>query len=286
MNLSKPLLATLGALGLLTYFLYTEWLVMPDGLLHIYVMDVGQGDSSLIVTPTGRQIVIDGGRDGAPLKEIPRHMSFFDRSIDLLVLSHPELDHISSFPEILRRYSVGGVLMSGVQAELPLYTDFLTLLKEKKIPIYIADPAKDIDLDDGTVLDVLWPPPIYFGQKYDGKGLNNTSVSVRAMENGEPVALFSGDAEEVAENGILETGADLHAPLLKAGHHGSKTSSSTGFLLAVAPREVAISAGKNNSYGHPHKVVTDRYKALGIPYGLTARDGTLTFRYKKGKIEH
>lgn len=275
---SKPLLITATALSLLTYFLFHEYQKLPDGRLHIYIMDIGQGDSSLIVTPSGKQIIIDGGRDGATLAELPRHISFFDRTIDLLVLTHPELDHIAAFPEILRRYKVGGVLMTGVQAGLPLYTDFLTLIKEQKIPIYIADPAKDLDMGDGVVLDVVWPKPTLFGQKYGDK-LNDTSVVFRLMRNGEPFALFTGDLEEKGENELLQTGADLRAPLLKAGHHGSKTSSSTGFLLAVSPKEVGISAGKDNSYGHPHAMVTGRYQKFGIPYRLTATEGTLTFRY-------
>ena len=251
-----------------------EFMLLPDGHLHIYFMDVGQGDGALVVTPSGKQIVIDGGPAGGPeLSEIAKHMPLTDHTIDLLVLSHPQLDHIFAFPDILRRYAVGHVLMTGITYKLARYDEFLALLKEKHVPVWIADPSHDIDLGDGVVLDVVWPPPTLLGKEM--KDVNNSSIVLRVMYHGSGAAIFTGDMEEKEERAALASGADVRATVLKAGHHGSKTSSGTGFLLAVHPTLVAISCGRNNTFGHPHKVILDRYKTLGIPFRVTAWEGTI-----------
>lgn len=252
-----------------------ELLLLPDGHLHIYFMDIGQGDSALIVTPSGKQIVIDGGPDDSAIRELGRHMPFFDRTIDLLVLSHPHLDHLFSFPDILRRYRVGRILMTGEEASLPRYREFLRLIADQKIPVLLADPDKDIDFGDGITLDIVWPRPTLFGTKSDG---NNTSVVLRVLSQSGSV-LFSGDAEEPEERAILASGADIRSTILKVGHHGSKTSSGTGFVLAIHPSLAIISAGKNNKFGHPHQIILDRYRALGIPVRVTAWEGSIELEY-------
>ncbi len=253
-----------------------ELMLMPDGRLHIYFMDVGQGDSALIITPSGKQIIIDGGpAEGSALAEISKHMPFFDRTIDMLVLSHPHLDHLFAFPEILRRYRVGRVLMTGEQATLPRYQEFLGLIKEQRIPILLADPTKDIDFGDGITLDIVWPKPNLFGSTSDG---NNTSVMLRILTASGSI-FFSGDAEEPEERAALISGADLSATILKVGHHGSKTSSGTGFLLAIQPSTGVISAGKKNQFGHPHAVILNRFKGLGIPLRATAWEGMIEVEF-------
>lgn len=251
-----------------------ELTLMPDGRLHAYFFDVGQGDGALIVTPSGKQIVIDGGpAGGAMLRELAGRMPFFDRTIDMLVLSHPQLDHIFAFPEILRRYRVGQILMTGIRNDLPRYDEFLRLIREQRIPIWIADPKKDIDLGDGVALDVVWPPPVLFGKKM--KDVNNSSIMLRVINGTDAAILFSGDAEEKEELAALASGADLSSAVLKAGHHGSKTSSGTGFLIAAHPSLAIISAGRNNQFGHPHAAIINRMQAFGIPMRVTGSEGTI-----------
>jgi competence protein ComEC len=138
--------------------------------------------------------------------------------------------------------------------------------------VWIADPTKDIDLGDGVTLDVIWPPPTLLGR--DMKDVNNSSIVARVLYGSDAV-LLGGDAEEKEERDVLASGADIRATVLKAGHHGSKTSSGTGFLLAVDPDTVAISCGRDNSYGHPHQVILDRFRALGIPARVTAWEGDI-----------
>lgn len=251
---------------------------LPDGRLHIYFFDVGQGDGALIVTPSGKQVVIDGGpADGAMLGELAKHMPFFDRSIDMLVLSHPQLDHIFVFPDILLRYHVSRILMTGVRYDLTRYDEFLKLVRKQNIPIWIADPKKDIDLGNGVLLDSVWPPATLFGKKI--KNINNSSIMLRVIKGTGAVVLFTGDAEEKEEQAALASGANLRSIALKAGHHGSKTSSGTGFLMAVRPSLAAVSAGKKNQFGHPHAVILGRMKELKIPVRVTGREGTIGLEY-------
>ncbi len=249
-----------------------EYRLGPDGHLHVYFLDVGQGDSALIVTPSGRQIIIDGGRDDSTLEHLGKLMPLSDRSIDLLILTHPQLDHIFAFPSILRRYSVERVLMTGVDYKLGRYREMLELLRKKNIPVTISDPAKDIDFGDGVTLDIVWPPAGLFGTS--PKQVNDTSIVARLVY-GTGSVLFTGDMEEKAEKELLATGTALRSTVLKVGHHGSKTSSGTGFLLAVAPRLAVISCSKDNTYGHPNPGILQRFKSLGIPVRVTAWEGTV-----------
>lgn len=264
-RITLGLFGLLGLLGLLTQ----EVLKLPDGRLHVHVLDVGQGDSIFLISPSGKQILVDGGPDFSALQGIARHMSFFDRSIDLLILSHPDLDHIAAFPEILERYGVGAVLMTGIDTPQPQYQKFLTMIKTKGIPMIIADPRKDIVFEDGLVLDVIWPPGNH------PKKTNNASVVIRVLYK-EASMLLTGDIENGAEEGILKTGADIRSTMLKVAHHGSKTSTSTGFLLAVDPELAVISAGKNNPFGHPHWGVLRRLKDSGIEVRRTDQEGEIS----------
>lgn len=249
-----------------------EWMVSPDGHTHVHVLDVGQGDGIFIVGPSGQQVVIDGGPNLSALEGIGRRMSFFDRSIDVLVLTHPHADHLFAFPEILRRYDVGRVILTGAAYEQPRYEEFLQMLKDKQIPVIVADPSKDIAWDDGLQLDVLWPPPIHFGKEFKGDE-NDTSVVLKLIY-GEDTVLFTGDMEEIEERAVLSARVDIDADILKVAHHGSRSSTSTGFLLKVSPEQAIISAGRDNSFGHPHKEVINRLNHFRIPIHVTAEEGT------------
>lgn len=252
---------------------WKEYNVRPDGRVHIAVLDVGQGDSVLITGPHRQQILIDGGPDAATLSELGRRMSFFDRHIDVLILTHPHLDHVSSFPAILERYDVGRIIMTGVAADAAPYHDMLRLLNEQQIPVLIADPLQDLDFGGGLTFDILWPQPIYAGAQTD-RDLNDTSI-VFMLRFGSDSMLFTGDMEEAEEQELLATGEDLRADMLKVGHHGSRTSTSTGFLLAVTPSLAAISAGRDNPFGHPHASTMERLKYFKIPTRVTAWEGTI-----------
>ena len=216
---------------------------LPDHKLHINFFDVGQGDSILIKTPSGKNILIDGGPDLKVLEHLGRELPFINRKIDILVLTHPDSDHSTSFKEIARRYKIGGILFTGLDHPLGHYQAFLSELERQDIEIIIPDTDIDIDLNDGVVLDVIWPELDTSLNK-----TNNSSVVIRLMYYGIAVAMLTGDIEHESELGILASGSDLKSYLLKVPHHGSKTSSTPGFVLEVDPEKVFISVGRDNKF--------------------------------------
>lgn len=270
LRLPVALLAAVSLTFLFTLVLREITLSRTRERAMLYAFDVGQGDALLLSTPSGKQVLIDGGPDMTLLRLLGEAMPFYDRTIELVVVTHPDRDHIAPLSEILRRYVVQSVLLTGVPHDLPLYHDLLNEIRTQGIATIAPDPATDIDLGDGVVLDVVWPPTA----DENLGSLNNTSVVLRVRTTGSG-ALLSGDIEAAAEALILRTGTPIRADVLKVPHHGSRTSSSTGFLLAVAPRIALISAGEGNRYGHPHSAVLSRLRAQGIDVRSTIEDGTI-----------
>lgn len=253
-----------------------EWRLQPDGHLHVYFLDVGQGDSAFLISPSGKQIVIDGGPDLSTLEEVGKKMPFFDRSIDLLVLTHPNTDHMVALPSLLRRYHIRTILVTGIPFKLARYEELLSAIEEAHPDVLFADPAKDLDLGDGLVLDIVWPPTDAALRKW--KDINDASIVLRALYADQSI-LFTGDIEESAEEEILASGADVSSTVLKVAHHGSKTSSSTGFLLEVKPGQAVISVAAKNSYGHPSPSILDRFAGLKIPVRMTSAEGTVSLQF-------
>lgn len=247
---------------------------MPDGHLHLYVFDVGQGDSIFLVTPSGKQILVDAGPDLIALTRLAEVMPALDHSIDLLILSHPHLDHLAAFPQIIDRYDIGAVMLSGLRYNGSAYESMLAKMRQKSIRIFLPDPKQDLDLGDGVVLDILGPGTQWFGKSGSDDDVNNTSVVLRVLYKEQSI-LLTGDMEEKQENAVLASGQDINSTVLKVAHHGSKTSTSTGFLLAASPDLALISAGRGNKFKHPNLSTLIRLKHFGIPYRVTAEEGTI-----------
>lgn len=248
-----------------------EWQRLPDGKLHIHFLSIGQGDATLLELPDGKQVLIDGGMDWAPLEAIGKEFPFFDRSIDFLILSHDNADHLMALPEIVERYKISAVGLSGYgdSGRLELLE---SRLKTQGTQAITLQAGKIIDLGSGVMLEVLWPPSkVTTGL---AKGFNDVSIVMAVSYQGKRI-LFTGDIEAIAEETLVKTGADLHADILKVAHHGSKTSSTEAFLKKVSPRLAVISNGLGNSYGHPHQEVLERYKELGIEVHRTDMQGDL-----------
>jgi len=231
----------------------------PDSLEVIF-FDVGQGDAIFIKTAQSRQILIDGGPDSAVLEKLGREMPFWDRTIDLIVLTHPEHDHIAGLLEVLKRYEVKNILWTGVVRDTAEFREWEKLTAEEEAEIIIAKSLLRIDLNN-SYIDVLYPFEDLSGQEI--KKTNNTSV-VAKLVCGEKSFLLTGDIEKSVEKELLESGADIDSDVLKVAHHGSKTSSAEEFVEKVSPEIAVISAGKNNSYGHPHAETLATLSKYGI----------------------
>ena len=245
-----------------------------SGRVFLHVFDVGQGDALLLEAPNGNQVLIDGGPDAAVLSKLGGTLPFWDRALDLLILTHPHADHLDGLLEVLQRYDVGMVLESGVNHSLPEYGEWEKLLREKDVRVVIARAGERIHLADALHLDVLAPFTSREGQSV--KDVHAAMVVLKFV-HGKAAALLMGDAERALERELLASGVDLDVDVLKVGHHGSKTSTADEFLQASSPQAAVISAGRKNRYGHPAPEVLDRLAAIGARVLRTDRDGTVTF---------
>lgn len=243
----------------------------PDGQLHVFFLDVGQGDATLIVTPNGRQILIDGGYYPSILNgQLGQHIPFWDREIDMLIATHPDADHVSGLVGVFDRYKVNYLITDGEGlGESPIYDEVLLAAERGGTAVHTAQVGEIIHLDEGVHLEVLHP-----GNSLNEENRNENSVSVRLVYNNFTF-LLTGDAEEQAEQEMLTTGLPLTAVGFKAGHHGSRSSSTMPFLEAVHPQIIVISSGAGNSFGHPHPEMLARAEAISAAILRTDELGTI-----------
>ena len=232
----------------------------PDGKLHVYFFDVGQGDATLIVSPTGRQILIDGGYFPSVMNaHIGRTLPFYDNTIDIVIATHPDADHVTGLPNIFDRYEVGQFIYDGnLEGTSSLYDATLERIELHGVERKVAVLGEVIEVGDGVRLEIVHPDA-----DLDDEIRNNNSVSIRLVY-GEFSALLTGDAEKEAEREMLQSGLPLQSLVYKVGHHGSNTSSTQPFLDAVQPQIAIISAGQENKFGHPHPEVVERLQTMGI----------------------
>ena len=226
---------------------------------------MGQGDAAFISTPLNRQIVVDGGPDPLDMvRFLGENMPPGDRTLDLVVLTHPHADHLTGLVETMDRYEVGAVLERRIEYDGPGYAVWRELAGAEGALVVDATPGQRVDMGDGAVVEVLGPPSrLPRGTESD---VDNASVVVR-VSYGEVSFLLTGDMFREAEAALVARGGDLRSDVLKVGHHGSRTSSSRAFLDAVRPAVAVISAGADNSFGHPHAETLDalgRYVDAGM----------------------
>ncbi len=217
--------------------------------VEVCFLDVGQGDSILIQTGFNQQILIDGGPDDSVIDKLEQYLPFWDRTIDLIVLTHPDKDHLFGLTEVLKSYRVKNILWTGVEAKTLLYQEWLELIESEKANIYIAQ--KGMRIGD---LEVIYPFESLEGREISD--LNDSSIVLKLNND----ILFTGDVTTKIEP-LLE---DVDVDILKLGHHGSKSSTSFEFLQNTSPDIAIVSAGLNNSYGHPADEVLARLDEFAI----------------------
>ena len=244
----------------------------PDKNLHIYFLNVGQGDSIYVRTMYDYDILIDGGPDKSILSELDQVMPFWDRNIDLLILTHPHSDHLFGLIEILKRYNVNKIIMSDAIHTSNEYLEWLETIKEKNIQLEIIDSAKSQEIDRQTKLEFFWPKESYKDKKVND--LNETSIVTKLVFDKFSV-LFTGDIDQDVENKSINQSANLESNILKIPHHGSKTSLSENFLDKVNPEIAIISAGEKNKFGHPAELTLEKLNKLKIKIYRTDINGRI-----------
>jgi len=263
-------------LGLLFLAMFLVWYAVfaeSRNGLTVAFLDVGQGDAIFIQAPNGNQILVDAGQNRAVLRELSKVMPFYDRSIDMLIATHPDSDHIGGFPNILSRFNVGSIIEPGVDSGTPVYEEFERIAEEKNIKKFLARRGMKINLDQNAYLLILFPDR-------DASGMDSNDASIVAkLVYGDTSFLLTGDSPQKIERYLASLSPEsLDVDVLKVGHHGSRTSTSEILLGYSSPDFAVISSGKDNSYGHPHQEVLGMLDKFGIKILRTDELGTIVIK--------
>ena len=259
--------------------------------LTIYFIDVGQGDSTLIVTPNHKTILIDGGGtefesdfDIGKQTLLPEILGQGITKIDYLLISHFDSDHVGGLLTVLESLKVKNAIISRQIKESENYKKFLKIVKDKKINVMIVKKDDEICIEKNLKIDVLWPQR----EQITDNVLNNNSIVAKVIYNNFSI-LFTGDIEKVAEENIIREYKDtnlLTSDIIKIAHHGSKTSSTEGFLNLVNPKIALIGVGRDNKFGHPNEETIQRLKNMNVKIYRTDEMGEITIKInKKGMVK-
>lgn len=273
MIMRRPLLVLI-ACALLLFLNAIIWLEIArpkPPVLEVSFLDIGQGDAILIESPSGIDVLIDGGPDRSVLRALPKELGLFDRTIDVVIATHPDKDHIAGLPDVFERYAVRYYFAPGVPGESAFAEELREAAREEPgARTLTARRGMRLNLGSGVYADVLFPD-----RNVAGVESNDGSTAIR-LTYGETSFLLAGDLASKTEEYIVALdGTALESDVLKASHHGSKSSTGAIWLAAVQPEIVVISAGKDNSYGHPAPEVLDRVRTAGAEVLSTMESGTV-----------
>ena len=245
--------------------------------LNVYFLDVGQGDSSLIVLPGGVKVLIDGGpANKSVLGELDKVLPAADRYIDLVMLTHPQLDHFGGLTDVLKRYRVGAFIHNGRDGDTEAWEYFKKVFKEQGIMTILLKEGDKISFASSKI-DILSPNAEFM----KSQELNDTGLVAEVFSEGAKI-LFSADIGFKVEE-YLTRKYDMDVDVLKVGHHGSRFSSGSSFLSEVTPLMASISSGKNN-YGHPTPAAMKRLSDSGSEVYSTDQEGTIHLNAMNGEI--
>lgn len=267
-----------GVFGILFFLILSNvlvWKIVWDldqiRFLEVVFFDVGQGEAILIKTPKRHQILIDGGPNSIILEKLTKEIPFWDKTIDLVILTHPENDHLLGILEVLKRYKIENILWTGVVRETPEYKEWLNLIEKERANIKIAQKGEKI-IAGNVFIEILYPFESLENKKL--KDSNDSSIVAKLIFN-ENSFLFTGDIYKSTEESLILKNSEISSDILKIAHHGSKTSNKKEFIEKVSPEIAVISVGKNNFYGHPHQEVLDVLEECGIKVLRTDKNGDI-----------
>lgn len=244
-----------------------------DGFLKIYILNVGQGDAIFVQAPDGNQVLIDGGPNAGVVDRLSEIMPPTDRSIDAVVVSHPHADHIGGLSAVLDQYEVGTVVEAGESYDSSIFRTWHQAVDAEGAQKIDATAGVTLNLGQGVTIMVL--NPLQSASGVTTKSPHDYNVTVM-LRYGQTEMLLTGDMEADIEQELIASGINLDADILKVGHHGSKTSTSSALLNSVTPEVAVISVGDKNRYSHPHPSILQRLEDFKIPYYRTDTDGTIT----------
>lgn len=249
--------------------------------LEIHIVDVGQGDCQLIITPNGKAMIIDGGEKENVLLEYLLDKQIM--KIDYMMISHFDSDHCYNLIEVLENLKINNLIVSRQIEETELFNRIIKICQQNGTNVIIVEAGKEINIDKEIKLKILWPTR----DINEINSINNNSIVAR-MEYNQFSMLFTGDIEETVENRLIEIYSKelLNTTVLKVAHHGSETSSNEGTIKLIAPKISVIGVGKDNKFGHPNKEVIRRIEEQNSQLFRTDLNGEITIKVnKKGRIK-
>jgi competence protein ComEC len=246
----------LGGLLLLVIFNLWSWYsTSSHGLLQVIVLDVGQGDAIFVRTPENKQILIDGGPGDAVIQELGQKMPFWDRDLDMVILTHPHADHLSGILALTDRYNIDIVLTTDFVYDSSEYRAWVDYLSNHNKIVRLAKSTQTIQVSAGVTIDILYP---FMSLATDPPSNVNDASIVLKLKYKEFSMLLTGDAECTVQDQIATRTPDvLDVEILKVAHHGSKDSACPEFIKLASPTKALISVGVDNRFGHPHQEQID-----------------------------
>jgi beta-lactamase superfamily II metal-dependent hydrolase len=250
-------------------FLYTQ----TQHNLTVSVLDVGQGDAILLVTPSHHTMLIDGGAANIVLDRLSKQLPYGTKTIDVILATHPDADHITGLIPVLEKYNVKHIVVSPHGGDTDIVRDLVSHITIEEADVHVAQTGDALDFHDGVHARILYPYKNYTPTK----DTNDASVSMVVMYD-DMSFLLTGDLPIQKERYLLQEGVlPHHITVYKAGHHGSKTSSSEQLLSYIKPEYAVISAGAENKYGHPHQETLTRLEMYAKEIISTIDKGTISF---------
>lgn len=270
--MNKHLLSTCSSLFVLGIVFFYQQIYFSDHKLHVIFCDVGQGDGIFIRTPDGQDIVVDGGPDESILSCLSSHMPFWDRKIELMILTHPHLDHYYGLIQIAKRYSVNTFVTQPLETKDNGDKQLLSLLKEKQTKIHTTCQGDIMHLSEKITVQTLWPANCERGIVENDIDFNTLSVS-QLFSFGDFQLLLTGDVNAQIADEIDKSISNVD--VLKVPHHGSGTGMDEAFLSAINPKIAVISVGAKNRYGHPSATTLTLLNNAQINTLRTDKNGTI-----------
>jgi len=278
-NLQYYLFAIL-ILGLGNVFVW-QFVWGLDSQIKITFFDIGQGDSVFIETPQKHQILIDGGPSSKVAEKLGKQMPFWDKTIDLVILTHPDYDHLRGLLDVLDYYKVKNIVWTGELSDGKTFESWVSKIEKEGAKITLGKAGAKIIAGDSRI-DILYPIEL---PKQDSKNNNDSSIVGRLIF-GQTEFMFTGDANREAEQAIIANNENIESNVLKVSHHGSRSATSPEFLANVKPEVAVISVGAKNSYGHPHQEVLSNLAEFGIKVMRTDLIGDITITSNRSNFDY
>lgn len=271
-NISKKFI--LGSLIFVTVLVFIAVYQKDSQKPRVIFLDVGQGDAILVTLPGDNQILIDGGPSGRISSKLSSYIPFYDKDIELAILTHPHSDHLNGMVSVFKDYNVKNFIWSGANYESRLYSNFIEVLKQEGGNVYLAKAGDIVSYGNQPILKIIHPLEVLFGKSL--KDIHDSDV-ISELDLGNKKFLLMGDSNEVVESRIVTSNSIVDVDVLKVGHHGSKTATSPRLLQAAKPEEAVISVG-NNSYGHPTSIVLSNLSKIGAKIFRTDQAGDIIYK--------